>query len=108
MNKNTPFLPTLDSDFVNLLFAHIYQYPSEDIDPQNRDFIIMLQAMQDYNRHYRRKQYLRLIPLADASLGPFDMNSEETDFTLGMLLAIREMYDLEDEELVEVLHQITV
>lgn len=108
MKTNERHLPFLNRSLLDLIFEHVYQPPADDLDSQIREFILMLQSMQEYNCRYRQEQYVRLFPLADPIVGPFETNSEGTDCWLALILAIRELYGMSDETLKAVLSQITV
>jgi hypothetical protein len=108
MKQTARELPYLDADLLDLIFNHVYGRPEDITDEQTRDFINMLKSMQDYNYHYRSAQLQRIFPLAEAIIGPFEINSEGTSIWLALILAIRELYGMQDETLKHILQQISV
>ncbi len=108
MKLNHRDLPYLEKPMLDLIFKHVYDMPTDVRDPFTRDFLIMLKNMQNFNQQYRKEELVRLFPLAEPIVGPFEINSEGTSFWLAMILAIQELYGMRDNTLKGVLHKITV
>jgi hypothetical protein len=107
MKYNERNLPYLDQPLMDTIFASVYGL--QDIpDPEVNDFVMTLQAMQDYNYKYRSAQLVKLFPIFEETVGPMEINSDGTSLWIAMGLALKELYGMRTETLRSLLKLVTV
>jgi hypothetical protein len=104
---NDSVYPALTTEFLNAIFKGVYS-GATFAKRQQQDFVNILYAMQRYNRFHRLDQMRALFPIFEQHVGELERNSEGSSFWLGLCLAIKDLLNLNEAELIEVLKRITV
>ncbi|MCX5779560.1 MAG: hypothetical protein NTV45_01795 [Firmicutes bacterium] len=123
MRFNNDGLPMLTGKLLNRLFEGVYGWPSrmqikmrtyldplryQDENPNLKAFLELIDNMSMYNCQHRTAKFRQIYRVADPILGPFTLDSIPTTLWLGRILAIKELYGLNDSELQVVLRKINV
>jgi hypothetical protein len=108
-------LPELDRQTLDFIFDHVYDIcgmPGESQAPEVgklSDLLEILKALQGFNYRHRLDDACDLYPLVGGPLGlDCNCNSEGYFLWLAMLLAIDDLYELNDAGLTQAVHRISV
>lgn len=99
-------LPPLNSELLKLIFDNVYSssVTSElfSNDEKTDSFLKMVMVMKDFNYRYRQDDLSIVFNLTD-SIFKYEPNSEGTGIWLGLILAIQELYNLNENQLIQTL-----
>lgn len=110
-------LPVLDVSTLDFILSHVYDTvnrpESQDerdngVDERHRDLLSILLALQTFNYHHRMDEVGGVLTAATRSGRRFQSNSSGTELWLALLLAIKELFGLNDGELTALLRKTTV
>lgn len=118
MEVNTIGLPDLNEKILNAIFDNVYaRIPgSHDLNDETRkllqepifkDMMDLLLSMQEFNYTHRRAQLTEMYDMAHQIID-FEINSDGTSLWLALMLAIKELYELKNDELKKVVNTITI
>lgn len=117
MNKSNlkDSLPEPDGQLLDFIFEHVYGDVEQNGDFQTpesdkpSDLLRILQSLQRFNYRHRMDEIREIYPLVS---GPLEMdpnsNSEGSFLWLAMLLAVKELYDLNNSGLKRAVSLISV
>ena len=77
-------------------------------DGQFKDFVNLLNQLQEYNYRHRSKQACELSSLFEATVGPMQNNSDGPVIWFSLGLAIKELYGMRRNTLRELLQFVTI
>ncbi len=118
MNINTIGLPDLNGQILDAIFDNVYDKipgihnQSDETkkllqEPIFIDLIDLLLRMQKFNYIYRKDQLIDTYDIAHQVM-EFEINSEGTSLWLALILAIKELYGLKDNEMKKILKKIHI
>jgi hypothetical protein len=103
-------LPFLDQAVLEAIFR-VASDPEPTLtafqDPALRDFVEMLVGMAHYNVKYRQQQLSRLLPVVAEVIEELAGEPEQASMVLGLILAIKELYNMRPDTLKAVLRQVS-
>ncbi len=111
MKLNIIGLPYLDPPLLSVIFGVLHgdeknlaAIPDEPV----RDYTAMLLSIARYNLKYRAVQLKKLVPVLDEMTNENESDPETTALELGLILAIKELYDMRPDTLKAVLRQVKI
>lgn len=111
MKLNIIGLPYLDPPLLSVIFKVVHGGDTALAaiqDEPMRDYAAMLLLMARYNLKYRAIQLKKLVPILDEMADESESDPETTALELGLILAIKELYDMRPDTLKGVLRQVPV
>ena len=110
-------LPVLDPYTLDFILSHVYDVNDrpesqgkcdDGADEKHRDLLSILLALQTFNYHHRMDEGEGVFAAATRAGRCFQSNSSGTELWLALLLAIQELYGLNDGKLATLLRKTTV
>jgi hypothetical protein len=105
--------PVLDTETLDAIFVRVYGLTPQEEEaypmiPPLSDFFPVIQSLANFNYRHRNNALREVYPIAREAIGEFEINSEGTSVWMSYILALKELYELSDKQLLKTLEKITV